>query len=142
MSALTFVLDQNFGAPMLQMLRNAKVEPVGLITSLDELGYPPDAPDEAWMPALGKQGSHAVVTRDGEILRASVRLAAWQTSGLTLLILDGHWGQLPLRELSRSLLYWWPIMVRQADATKGGVAWTVPHGVPPPGKEIRLVTPP
>ena len=141
-SGLTFVLDQNFGSPLLQMLRLARVEPVGRITSLDELGYDADAHDEVWMPQLGKSGPHAVITRDGAILQAAIRVEAWRQSGLTLMLLDGQWGQLPLRDLSRSLAYWWPHMVAQAEAARPGTAWTVPHGVPAPTKAIRLVTPP
>ncbi len=95
-SGLTFVLDQNLGAPLLQMLRLARMEPVGHITSLMELGYAPDADDEDWMPHLGQRGPHVAVTRDGDILRAAIRLEAWRRSGLTLLLLDGQWGQLPL----------------------------------------------
>lgn len=141
-SGLTFVLDQNLGAPLLQMLRLARMEPVGHITSLKELGYAPDADDEDWMPHLGQRGPHVAVTRDGDILRAAIRVEAWRRSGLTLLLLDGQWGQLPLRDLSRTLVYWWPHMVAQAEAAKPGTAWTAPHGVPAPGKAIRLVTPP
>lgn len=139
--SLTFVLDQNFGPSTLQLLRHARVEPVSRITSLAELGYPANADDEDWMPQLGKRGHHVVVTRDGAILQAAIRVNAWERSGLTLLLLDGQWGQLPFRELSRALLYWWPIMVEQSEAAKPGTAWTVPHGVPNPSKQIRLVQP-
>jgi hypothetical protein len=139
---LTFVLDQNFGRRTLSILRLAKMPPAGRITTLTELGFAPEAPDEEWMPELGARGPHVVVTRDGQILRASVRLDAWRDSGLTLMLLDGRWGQLPIPELARALVYWWPLMVEQAEAAKPGTAWTVPHRVPPPAAQsIRLVTP-
>lgn len=138
---LTFVLDQNFGARTLDFLKLARLAPLGRITSLTELGFAADVPDEDWMPALGARGPHAVVTRDGEILRASVRLHAWMASGLTLLLLDGRWGQLRIPELTRALVYWWPLMAEQAQAAMPGTAWTVPHKVPSPGQAIRLVTP-
>lgn len=138
---LTFVFDQNFGEKTVELLRLGRMRPVDRITTLTELGYAADAPDEEWMPRLGARGQHAVITRDGEILRASVRLDAWKASGLTLLLLDGRWGQLPLHELTRALIYWWPLMVEQAAAAKPGTAWTVPHVVPAPPKGIRLVTP-
>jgi hypothetical protein len=140
-SGLTFVLDQNFSQKTLDILGAARMKPEGRITSLTELGYAGDALDEDWMVALGKTGSHAVVTRDGEILRASVRIEAWQQSGLTLMLLDGRWGQLPVNELMRALIYWWPLIVDQAEAGKPGTAWTVPRTVPSPGRGIRLVTP-
>ncbi|MFC0389650.1 PIN-like domain-containing protein [Muricoccus vinaceus] len=138
---LTFVFDQNFGSRTVELLRLGRMQPVDRITTLTELGYAADAPDEEWMPQLGARGSHAVITRDGEILRASVRLDAWKASGLTLLLLDGRWGQLPLHDLTRGLIYWWPLMVEQATAAKPGTAWTVPHAVQAPSKGIRLVTP-
>jgi len=140
-SRLTFVFDQNFGVRTVELLRLGRMQPVNRNTTLTELGYAADAPDEEWIPQLGARGLHVVITRDGEILWASVRLEAWKASGLTLLLLDGRWGQLPLHELSRALIYWWPLMVQQATAAKPGTAWTVPHGVPAPPKGIRLVTP-
>jgi hypothetical protein len=139
--SLTFVFDQNFGEKTVDLLRLGKMLPVGRITTLTQLGYAADALDEEWMPQLGAKGPHAVVTRDGEILRASVRLDAWKASGLTLLLLDGRWGQLPFHDLTRALIYWWPLMVEQATAAKLGTAWTVPHTVPASPKGIRLVTP-
>lgn len=140
-SGLTFVLDENLGPRTLELLRLAKMAPVGRVTSLVELGFAPESPDEEWMPALGARGRHVAVTRDGEILRASVRLEAWRGSGLTLLILDGRWGHLPIAEMTRALVYWWPHMVAHAEASMPGTAWTVPHKVPPPEKDIRLVKP-
>lgn len=137
-SGLTYVLDENPGPRVLELLKLAKMPPLGRITSLAELGF---APDEEWMPALGARGRHVAITQDGEILRASVRLDAWRASGLTLLILDGRWGLLPIAEKMRALVYWWPYMVEQAEAAAAGSAWTVPHRVPAPQKGIRLVTP-
>jgi hypothetical protein len=80
-----------------------------------------------------------VVTRDGEILRASVRLDAWRSSALTLLLLDGRWGQLIIPDMARSLMYWWPLMVARAEAAKAGTAWTVPHRVPAPRRGPSVV---
>lgn len=142
-SGLTFVLDQNLGSKaLLEILRLARMPPENRITSLSELGFSPDALDEEWMPALGRMGSYVVVTRDGEILRASIRLAAWAASGISLVLLDGRWGQLSLPALVRALVYWWPLLVEQAEAGKPGTAWTVPDRVPPStGRGIRLVTP-
>jgi hypothetical protein len=140
-SSLTFVFDQNIGPRTVELLQLSRLQPVGRIKTLTELGFASDAPDEAWMPELGAAGRYAVVTRDGEILRASIRLNAWRASGLILLLLDGHWGQLPIHDLNRALVFWWPLMVQQASASRLGTAWTVPHKVPPPSKAIRLVTP-
>ncbi|MCB8879066.1 hypothetical protein ACELLULO517_02385 [Acidisoma cellulosilytica] len=139
--SLTFVFDQNLGSRIVELLKIAKMQPDGGITTLTELGFAANAPDEDWMPALGSRGRYVVVTRDGAILRAAVRLEAWKASQLILLILDGSWGQLPISGLIRALIYWWPLMVDEADAAPPGTAWTVPHTVPAPHKSIRLITP-
>jgi hypothetical protein len=140
---LTYVLDQNFSDHMLQLLRLSKMEPVGRITSLAELGFAGSTPDEQWLSDLGRQGGFCVVTRNGAILQASIQRRAWSTAGVSLLVLDKQWGQQPRRELSRRLLYWWPHMISHAEAGQPGNAWTVPHGVPdPPARGIRLVTGP
>lgn len=121
----------------------ARVSPEARITSLEELGVPGDAPDEAWLTALGRKGHCVSVTRDGEILSAVIRRAAWRASGVSLLLLDKKWGHLPLREIARTLLYWWPHMVERANVGVPGTAWTVSHNLPPaPANGIRLVTAP
>ncbi len=140
---LTYVLDQNFSGHMLELLRLARVEPVGRITSLAELGFAGDVADEQWLSDLGSRGGFCVVTRDGAILQVSIERQAWSTAGVSLLVLDKQWGQQPRRELSRRLLYWWPHMVGHAEAGRPGSAWTVPHHLPdPPARGIRLVTGP
>jgi hypothetical protein len=45
------------------------------------------------------------------------------------------------RDHTRTLIYWWPRMVEQAEAAGAASAWTVPHQIPAPPKAIRLVTP-
>ena len=138
---LTFVLDENLGAGVLNILRLARVQPVGRLTSLEELGFVMGGPDEDWLLKLGKLGGHVAVTRDGEILNAAVRRDAWQASGVRILLLDKKWGLMPLRDIVRALLYWWPLMVRYAQAGAPGTAWTISHKVhEPPETGIRLVT--
>lgn len=53
---LTFVLDQNFGARTLDVLKLARLAPVGRITSLTELGFAADAPDEDWSRLSARGG--------------------------------------------------------------------------------------
>jgi hypothetical protein len=142
-SGLTFVLDHNLGKNVLQILRLAKVQPEGLITSLEEMGIPGETPDEAWLMALRQKGGCVAVTRDGEILNAAVRRAAWRASGVSLLLLDKKWGLVPIKEIARTLLFWWPHMVEHAYAGVAGSAWTVSPNIPAaPSKGIRLVRPP
>ncbi len=140
---LTFILDHNLGKNILGILRLAKVHPEGSITSLEEMGIPSEAPDEVWLKALGEKGSCVAVTRDGEILNVVVQRAAWRAAGVSLLLLDKKWGLLPIREIARALLYWWPSMVDHANAGVLGTAWTISPNIPPiPANGIRLVAPP
>jgi len=138
---LTFVLDENLGGNVLSILRMARVQPEGMLTSLEELGFSAGDADEDWISALGQRGNFVAITRDGEILNAAVRRDAWRASGVRLLLLDKKWGLMPIRDIVRSLLYWWPMMVRYAQAGAPGTAWTVSHKVQePPETGIRLVT--
>ena len=74
--------------------------------------------------------------------RSAVRLDALRMSSIvTLMILDGRWGQLLIAEITRTLIYRWPHMVEQAEAAGAGSAWTVPHQIPAPPQAIQLVTP-
>ena len=137
---LTYVLDQNLSRNVLEVLKGSRVEPLGRITSLDELGFAGDVDDIDWLSALGRTGNHCVVTRDGDILQAALERNTWASSGVSLLVLAGKWGTRPLRDLVRGLLYWWPYMVEYAEAGKPGTAWTVKADVPsPPANGIRLV---
>lgn len=137
---LTFVLDENLGGA-LSILRMARVQPEGKLSSLEELGFPAGTADEDWISELGQRGNFVVVTRDGEILNAAVRRDAWRASRVRLLLLDKKWGLMPIREIVRALLYWWPLMVRYAQAGAPGTAWTVSHKIQEPLETgIRLIT--
>jgi hypothetical protein len=126
---------------MLGVLRAAKMHPEAELTSLAELGFPGEAPDEQWMSDLGNRGGHIVITRDGNILNAALRRSAWEASGLGLIILDKQWAMLPIREWARHMLYWWPHATRRALDGEPGSAWTVkPRISEPPAEWIRRVT--
>ena len=113
------------GAPLLGLLRQARVCPPGQLTSLEELGFAGDLADETWMTALGERGANVVITRDGNILNAEIRRRAWQQSGIGLIVLDKKWGGLTTRDLSRYLLYWWPVMTGRTIQGGASTAWTV-----------------
>jgi hypothetical protein len=51
---LTFVLDENLGGNVLSILRMARVQPEGMLTSLEELGFSAGHADEDWISALGR----------------------------------------------------------------------------------------
>jgi hypothetical protein len=137
---LTFVLDENLGGA-LPILRMARAQPEGMLTSLEELGFPAGTLDEVWISELGRRGNFVVISRDGEILNATVRRDAWGASDVRLLLLDKRWGLMPIRDIMRALFYWWPMMARYAQAGAPGSAWTVTHKIQePPETGIRLVT--
>lgn len=140
---LTFVLDENLGGAIPQVLQLARFPPVGRITTLHELGFPRGLGvlDPEWLSKLGQDDHYVGVTRDGRILSTAVQAGAWSGSGLRLFLLAKAWGQLPRPELVRAMTYWWPSIVAYAEAGAPGTAWTVPPQVPPPGtKGIKLVT--
>jgi hypothetical protein len=67
------------------------------------------------------------------MLAASIRRDAWRRSGLCLFMCDGKWGNLPLFEIGRRLLWWWPAIVEQVQAAPQGGAWTLSTELLPSG---------
>jgi hypothetical protein len=82
--------------------------------------------DKVLMIELANQGVHVLAAKDTRMLAASVRRDAWRSSGLTLFLLDGTWGNVSLFEQARGVFWWWPHLVAQAQAGPQGSAWTVP----------------
>jgi hypothetical protein len=104
---------------MLAVSRIAGVCPEDQLTSLPELGYAGDMPDEEWMAALG----------------------AWRSSGLGMIILDKKWGSLPRRDWARHILYWWPVMTARVLQGPAGNSFTVaPKIQEPPSTWIRIIS--
>jgi len=56
------------------------------------------------------------------MLSASIRRNVWRASLISIFMCDGKWGNLPLFEIARGLLWYWPLIVRQINAgPQGGV---------------------
>ena len=139
-SELIFVCDENLGG-LAAVLKAARIKPTGAIFSLREVGYGHGSKDADWMAALGAKGNHVVVTRDSAILNVAAQSAAWRNSGLRLMILDRKWGSLPMAELVRAIVFWWPTIVAYSYSSSPGSAWLVSHKVPDaPAGGIRPVT--
>ena len=139
-SRLTFVLDENSGS-LPGLLRASRALPHDRVTTLHELGVPIGTLDPAMLRKLGEQGGCALVTRDGRMLDPIVQREAWRAAGVTLFLLGGRWGTFPLGELARRLLFLWPAIVAQAEASSFGAAWRVAPAVPnTPANTFRLVT--
>jgi hypothetical protein len=97
--------------------------------------------DEVLMMELHKRNFTALVTKDSRILNAALRRAAWHSSGLTLFVLDGKWGNISLFEQARRLIWWWPALVEQALAGPAGGAWRIAPDMQPSGMR-QLFLPP
>lgn len=137
---LTFVLDEN-SAGLLPALRACRALAHDRLTDLPSVGIPNGTLDPEMLTQLGARGNFALLARDGRMLEPLTQRQAWRASGVTVFLLAKQWGQLPLGELSRRLLFLWPTLVEYAEQGGQGVAWRVSHAIPgPKSNAFRLVT--
>lgn len=122
---LTFCLDESMGRPLAEILCRMRAPCSPNILDMRALGFGGVA-DEVWLAALPRQGVHAVVTLDSRILSASIRRDVWRNAGLTLFVAAAAWGNLPLFEQARQLIWWWPAIAAAAIAGPQGAAWRIP----------------
>lgn len=138
--SLTFVLDENSGG-LLKVMRMARVVRHESLTNLQELGIAAGTLDPQLLTKLGALGRHVLLTRDGSMLDPIIQRGAWRDAGVTLFLLGKRWGVLPLSELTRRMLFLWPDLVAQAEASVAGAAWRVSPTIPTvPSNAFRLVT--
>ena len=117
-------VDEAFGpvlAPYLRRLRAPGAPGISDSWELDLVG----TSDEVLLYQLGQRGFAALVTRDSKMLSATVRRDVWRSSGLSVFLCDGKWGNLKLFELARRLIWHWPAIVTQAREGPQGGAWRV-----------------
>jgi hypothetical protein len=119
---IDFCLDESMGRPLAPLLRTIRAPGNPHIHDLRELGLTGSA-DEVWMPLLAGRGARGVVTKDSSILRASVRRDVWRRARLTVFVLNKGWGNLPLFEQARALVWWWPAIVERGSSGPTGAAW-------------------
>lgn len=136
-SRVGICLDESIGAPLAPMLRDLSAPGAPDIRSVAELGLR-GTTDEVLLGDLGKRGFAALVAMDSSMLSASVRRDAWRASGVTLFLFAGKWNDLGRFEKARGLIWWWPIIARQATDGPQGGAWRVPTGWKPDGLERLL----
>jgi hypothetical protein len=79
--------------------------------------------DEVLLFELGNRGFAALLTRDSAMLSASVRRDVWRASSVSVFMCEGRWGNLVLFEIARRLIWYWPIIIRQAQEGPQGGAW-------------------
>lgn len=137
---LTFAFDEN-SKGLQRVLLSARAHPLGRITDLPSVGVPNGTLDPALMAMLGAKGRFALILRDGSMLEPILQRQAWKDANVTLFLLSKRWGQLPLFELSRRILFLWPTLVEYAYDGGQGAAWRVNPTIPSPGSNaFRLVT--
>lgn len=137
---LTFVLDENT-KDLRPVLLAARALPADRLRLLPDFGITAGTLDADLLARLGGRGRFALVTRDGRMLEPLLQREAWRASKVTLFLLAKQWGQLPLRELARRLLFLWPAVMAHAEQGGQGVAWRVSPAIPnPAATTFRLVT--
>lgn len=140
--SLTFVFDENI-TPLVPLLRASRAAAFDRITDLQQQGIEPGTLDTPMLTLLGQRGRFALIARDGRMLDPLIQRKAWRASGVTLFLLGKQWGNLPLGELARRLLFLWPDVVQHAEQGGQGVAWRVAPRVPGlAANTFRLVTVP
>jgi hypothetical protein len=87
---------------------------------------PPDAPDEAWIGALGAEGGWAVLSGDVRITRKPAERAAWRRTDLVGSFLERGWRKLVVREQAARLLLWWPNIETQFRLVGGSALFSIP----------------
>lgn len=124
-SGLGYCLDESMGRPLAGTLRTLRTLRAPGAPAIHDIREPDlgGAHDETWLALLPGKGVHVMVTRDSSVLAASVRRGVWQAWGLTLFVLDGEWGNLRLFEQARRLIWWWPLIVQQAEEGPQGGVW-------------------
>jgi hypothetical protein len=139
-SRLTFVFDENSGS-IANLLRASRAVAHDSIRTAAELGISGGTLDPPLLRSLGEKGPHALITRDSRMLHPLIQRGAWREAGVTLFLLDGRWGRLPLGDMTRRMIFLWPSFVNQAEGAPLGIAWRVAPTVPAVGtKAFRLVT--
>ncbi len=115
-------IDEAAGRGFAQKLRDWRAPGKPDIYDVWDLGLNGTS-DEVLLSQLGNRGFAALVTRDTSMLSASVRRNVWRSSGISVFMGDGKWGNLPLFEIARGLLWYWPMIVQQVREGPQGGAW-------------------
>ena len=121
-SRLGICIDEAAGRGFAEVLRQWRAPGGPDIHDVWELGFNGTS-DEVLLSELGKQGFAALVTRDASMLSASIRRSVWRTSGISVFMGDGKWGNLRLFEIARRLMWYWPMIVQQIQEGPQGGAW-------------------
>jgi hypothetical protein len=121
---LAVCIDECLGVKIAPVLRELRAPGSPHIHHLRDLNLA-GVSDETLFHELEARNFAAMVTKDSAILAASVRRDAWRATGMSLFVLHGHWGNLPLFEQARRLIWWWPEIIRQTDQGSTQAAWII-----------------
>jgi len=99
---VTYFFDANVSSNLAQMLRALGVPVVHLYQHFRK-----DAPDEQWIPWVGKQG-WVIITNDGRILKNPAERAALERANIKAVFLFRGFSQMKRWPQARWLLRWWP----------------------------------
>jgi hypothetical protein len=122
--SLSLCIDECMGSKIARVLRELRAPGAPNIHGVGELELS-GVSDQTLFAELHKRKFQAMVTKDSAILSASIRREAWEGTELVLFVLHGSWGNLPLFDQARRLLWWWPAIFQTATEAVGPAAWTV-----------------
>lgn len=125
-------IDEALGRGLAQILLQLRAPGHPRIHDVWDLGLN-ETSDEVLLSELAKRGFAALVTRDSSMLSASVRRSVWRTSEISVFMCDGKWGNLPLFETARRLIWYWPQIVQQSQEGPQGGAWRLSVDLQPSG---------
>jgi hypothetical protein len=123
-SRVGICIDEAVGRGFAAILRGWRAPGSPAIQDVWELGLNGTS-DEVLLDKLRKRGFAALLTRDSSMLSASVRRDVWRTSSMSIFMCEGKWGNLPLFEIGRRLIWYWPAVVQQVQEGPQGGAWRI-----------------
>ena len=134
---MKFFLDNNL-PPALARALNALSEPEkhSVIHLRDK--FPPAVPDTAWIESLSREGEWVVITHDN--LNKGLEREALRRAGLVVFFLDKSWRDHKYWDKAHQLVPWWPRIIEQAAAMRGGAAFKVAWNISGKGQfeQVRL----
>lgn len=87
--------------------------------------FGPDAKDEEWIRALGREGDWIVISGDYRIGKNTHERRAWHESGLTVFFLSKGWTNLPPLQQHSKLALILGDIIEQAQRSRPGSGFSV-----------------
>jgi len=103
---------------------NEMVRPEHSFTHLQDK-FGPDAKDEDWIRALGRESDWIVISGDYRIGKSPHERRAWHESGLTVFFLSKGWTNIPPLQQHSKLALILGDIIEQAQQAKPGTGFAV-----------------